>query len=361
MANKYQVRYLSEAEYPAWDGLVEGSSLGSAYSTTTFLRALCGAVGTRLAVMGVFRGSELHGGVALQYSDSRYGRLVHPRGPVYYNGLVLRDFAAKHPGEAASRNLEMLTTLATELGGPAYGAVTLCNRHPLRDLRPFCWQGWEVTPRYTYEVPITDLEALWQRMDQNARRLIGRCEQQGLLFGESDDFQRFYRLHLATCGRKGIAPYLGQEQFATLFATLKAAGICRLYTASLPDGTPIGTQLVLASRHPVTHTWAAATDPEHMASGASAFLRWHAFRALSEAGYAANDLTDAMNPVVARFKGQLGGDLVPSFLLRRVNSGALRWRQRLDAYVLSRLGAVGRRLAGSGRASSQTTASEEAE
>jgi hypothetical protein len=43
--------------------------------------------------------------------------------------------------------------------------------------------------------------------------------------------------------------------------------------------------------------------------GASAFLRWRAFESLAQAGYAANDLTDASLNPVTRFKSQLGGEL----------------------------------------------------
>ncbi|MHB0879239.1 MAG: GNAT family N-acetyltransferase, partial [Anaerolineae bacterium] len=271
MSSKYEVRYLSEADYPAWDRFVDGSTHGGVYSTTGFLRALCAVAGTKFEVLAVWKGSEIHGGVALHFTDSKYGRLVQPRGLLYYNGLVLRDFASKHPGEAASRNLEILRAVAAELEGGRYGSVTLCNRHPLRDVRAFCWQDWVVTPRYTYEVDISDPAVLWERIDQNARRLITRCGNQGMLFAESNDFDFFYRLHLATCLRKGIDPYLERQKFATLFGALKADGTCRMYTATLADGKPVAAQLVLATGHPVTHTWAASTDPEYLTTGASAF------------------------------------------------------------------------------------------
>ena len=59
----------------------------------------------------------------------------------------------------------------------------------------------------------------------------------------------------------------------------------------------------------VAHTVCAGADEDYLRMGASAFLRWRAFESLAQAGYAANDLTDASLNPVTRFKSQLGGEL----------------------------------------------------
>lgn len=87
--------------------------------------------------------------------------------------------------------------------------------------------------------------------------------------------------------------------------------------------------LVLMSKHPVTHTWMAGSDPEFLRSGASAFLRWKAFEDLKRRGYDYNDLTDAMNETVSKFKGQFGGDLRSSFVLYKTFSSKLRLHNRI--------------------------------
>jgi hypothetical protein len=46
-------------------------------------------------------------------------------------------------------------------------------------------------------------------------------------------------------------------------------------------------QFVLLGGFPVSHSVSAATDPAFMASGATPFLRWKVFEALSAMGYAA--------------------------------------------------------------------------
>ena len=96
-------------------------------------------------------------------------------------------------------------------------------------------------------MPLTDLDALWSRMEQNLRRLVDRCADQGLTVTEDDDFESFFRLHAQVHERKGARLYLSRAAFQIYFERLRAGGLARLYHARLPDGKSISTQLVLLS------------------------------------------------------------------------------------------------------------------
>jgi hypothetical protein len=88
--------------------------------------------------------------------------------------------------------------------------------------------------------------------------------------------------------------------------------------------------MVLTSEHPVTHSVCAGSVADALRSGASVFLRWKVCEELSGEGFSANDLTDAeLNPVT-RFKSQLGGDLVDSYILDGPPSMAWRVREKLE-------------------------------
>src|SRR6185369_4861861 len=126
---------------------------------------------------------------------------------------------------------------------------------------------------------------------------------------EDDDFDSFWRMHETTTERKGTEIYLPEAAFRRLFSTLRGLGLCRMYQARLPSGQSVSAQLVLLGKHAVAHSVSAGADPVHLNSGATAYLRWKAFEALSALGYAANDLTDAALNSVAHFKSQLGGNL----------------------------------------------------
>jgi hypothetical protein len=336
------VEVLGESDFGAWARLVAESPDGSIYSLPEYLDVLSRCAGGRFRVLGARVGDELAGGVAVYECESLYGPYVSPRRLLHYNGLVLRRYSTKYPSEQTARHLRTMSAIAETLAGRGYAAVTLNCPSSVTDVRPFVAAGWSVKPEYTYVVATTDPAALWSRIEQNLRRLIKRCERDGLAVSDDDDFDAFYRLHAMTMKRVEAQSYLPPPAFRRYFDALRSAGLCRLFHARLPDGRVIASQLVLLGHRAISHTVAAAADPDFLQMGASAFLRWKAFGALAEAGIAGNDLTDATLGPVTHFKSQLGGDLRLFLALE----GPRAWRYRVGhgAVTASRqaLGAFGR-------------------
>ena len=325
MSSKTTVRALTGAELDAWSDLVTASPDGSVYALPAYLDVLCTAAGGSFRVLGLYRGDELVGGLPLYERSSRAGAWAGPRLLLYYHGPVLRRSETRYPSQRTAREVDGLGALADGVAALGLDAVTLKCRHTMQDVRPFLARGWKAVPSYSYEVPIADLEQARARMEQNLRRLVDRCERQGFTMSESEDFDAFYRLHVQTLERRDVGAYLPEVAFQDYFTRLRAAGLCRLFHALEPGGAVAASQLVLTGPHPVSHTVSAAADPAHMASGVSAFLRWKAFEALSEAGGVANDLTDAALNPVTHFKSQLGGTLVLCMVLHSPPSR--RWRR----------------------------------
>ncbi|MEO8133114.1 MAG: GNAT family N-acetyltransferase [Betaproteobacteria bacterium] len=329
--------FLSESEFGAWDDLVRDSTQGSIYSTPAYLRALCDATGGTFRILAARRGEELVGGVALYERRVEKRVRISPRLLLFYNGLVLRDFATKYPSQRTARILEVSTALEAKLSGAGYESIVLKNNSSFTDARVFIAQGWVVRPGYSYVVPIADTAAAWNRVEQNLRRLIKRCGNEGVRFTDDDDFESFMRMHTATAQRKDVPLYLPDDKFRRFFATLKAAGLCRLYHARLANGQSISAQLVLLGGHSGSHSVSAASDPAYLQMGATAFLRWKAFESLSALGYATNDLTDAALNPVSHFKSQLGGNLEMCLVLEKAPT-ADTWRQRIKSSIAALVG-----------------------
>lgn len=327
MKEPVRVRQLTEADYEAWNDLVAASPEGSPYSTPEYLAVLSEATGGRFRILAAERADQLLGGVALYEERTRLGLAVSPRLLLYYNGFVLRHYETKYPSVRSARQVEALTALRDALHRSGYSSLKLNCRHPLTDARVLLAGGWSVRPSYTYVVAIDDAARLRGRMEQNLRRLIERCGQQGIVAGEDLDFESFFGMHLQTHERKGADLYLPRTAFERYFRRLHAAGLARLYHARLPEGRAIATQLVLAGRHPVAHTISAGAEAQYLNLGATAFLRNHVFEDLSGRGYVALDLTDATLSPVSHFKSQLGGDLQTCLTLEARPTTPVRlWR-----------------------------------
>jgi hypothetical protein len=250
----------------------------------------------------------------------------------------------------------VVNAILNELENGRYAAAEISSTYPFDDYRPFLARGWRLWPRYTYVVPIADMKKQWESAEQNIRRLISRCEREGMLLELSDDPELFYTMNKNTYLRKGVNPYVDQDTFVKLYRSLKECDACQIYFAVTPEGQRAAAQIVLFSKHPLTHTWMAGSDPQFLQSGASAFLRWKVFEDLSRRGYQYNDLTDAMNESVAKFKSQFGGKLEPSFVIHKDISPRLRRENRIKNIVQPRLEALRRKFR---RAASPSTESSE--
>jgi hypothetical protein len=328
MTNKFTAKFLSENEYAPWDRFVASSPDGSIYGTAEYLDIFCDVTGATFKILAVLKNDEIFGGIALYERHSKTGSFVAPRVFLYYNGLILRDFETSYPSKRTGRQIEIMTRLEERLSNLKYARLFLNSRSTVTDVRVFKKRGWDIDINYTYVIPLADLNILWERTEQNLRRLITRCEKQGIRFAKDDDFDSFFRLHHEVHQRKGISLYLPQDKFKRYFQRLNSAGLCRLYHARLPDGQSIASQLVLLGKHPVSHTVCAGADAEYQKMGANPFLRWKVFEDLSAMGFEGNDLTDAALNPVTHFKSQLGADLQICLTLKKKDSFPFKMREK---------------------------------
>jgi len=316
MKNDHDVRIVTESEHAQWTELAHTGLGGSIYATPEYLEVLCRATGGRFDLVGVFKGEELVGGAPLYIENGPSGPFVAVRTLLYYNGILLKDYDTKYPSERTSRHLAVLDALREYLEATPYKRLILQNRG-ITDLRPFISGGWRVRPAYTYVVNIKDPKAAFDRIVQNLRRLINRCEKSNAVFTDDDDFASFYKLHLHLHERKGAPIYLPEARFVEYFRALRQLGLCRLFQVRMADGRAVAGQVVLTGRAGHSYTVCAAADAEEQNLGTTPFLRWKALEVLSGLGFITNDLTDAALNPVTRFKSQLGGDLVMNLVLTR--------------------------------------------
>jgi hypothetical protein len=316
-------RELRETEFDAWCGLLERSPQGSVYARPDYLAALCEATGASFRIVGVFLNEQLVGGVPLYERRHRAGTIVANRTLLYYNGIVLDLPAKKFHSDRTAQLQSVVAALEQAVARRGYAHIALHSDASLKDLRPFLARGWKSSLSYTYVVPLTDMARQWERVDQNLRRLIRRCERDGVTYREDADFAALFRLHWQTHRRKGAPLYLPEAAFERYVERVQSCGLARLGHAVFEDKV-VASQLMLTGPYRSSHTICAGADEDYLRLGASAFLRWHAFLALHRDGFAANDLTDASLNPVTRFKSQLGGELTATSTVARTDSWMFR-------------------------------------
>lgn len=321
-----QVRSLAPDDHAAWRDLLARSEQGSVYALPEYLDSLARATGGDSRILGAWLHGRLVAGLPMYEVPGRFGPVATNRTLLYYNGLVLDLPPRKSHADQTSQMQAVLAAIERFVAGLGHALVLIHNDASVPDLRPFLARGWQPGLSYTYVVPLDDLAAQWDRVDQNLRRLVRRCEREGVTYREDTDFDGLFRLHLQTHQRKGAPLYLPEPAFRGHFERMQALGLARLGHAVF-EGKVIASQLMLTGPGRTAHIVCAGADDDYLRMGASAFLRWRSFESLAATGYRAVDLTDAALNPVTRFKSQLGGHLTATTSLARVGS----WGYRLQS------------------------------
>ena len=317
MSRQFEVRTLHQSDYGNWDRVVGESLGGSPYAMSGYLAALCQVTGSQHRLVAVFDEERIVGGVGLYIRKKRTQLFVRGRYLLYYNGPFVRRIDGASPATQEEHNLKVLAALERELRRSDYDPIEIKPRSTLADCRPFLEAGWRARPCYSYEVDIRDSDRCLASMHRNVRRQIRQAERADVNVYRSDAIEKFWTMHEHTCRRKSFPTYLSRSGMIDWFSTLSRKNLIRLYLAGNSNRDPYAGVLVLACNHPVTHTVCAASHDGNLPPGTNAWLRWNVFLDLSNEGYTGNDLTDAHEPSVARFKRQLGARLVLSHQLNR--------------------------------------------
>ena len=302
------VRILAtEAERRRWDEWIVSSPQADPFATTTWLSLGCAVTGADHEIHVVERGQEWIGGVA-HVTARRLGvRTAFGLPLAAYNTVLFRP-----PTSGSSRR-----TLAErqEVVGALLDAARLPNATHLlspsiNDVRPWTWRGWRAIPRYTHVLDVSrPLE-----LSDSARRHVRKCREAGMTTSLDWDLARFGELFASTRERQRFGIRLDRSAFEKLAGGLHAAGLAWMVTIATDRGEPAASQIVLGvPSTPRAYMWTAGARSDLLATGVSTHVMNEIAAEAGRRGFRAWDLCGADLPGVARFKAELGGELVPYF------------------------------------------------
>ncbi len=308
---------LSPDDFAEWNTFADSAPAGGVYSRTDYLTVLASQDSAEVKVIAVEEDGRILGGLPL-FIRARNGRnYVRGRYLLYYNGPVVSGFEDCARSTRQKRTFQVLSEIEHYLSASEFDPIEIKARSPLADYRAFLAKGWRVSPVHSLTVDVSDLELLFRNMHRNARRQIRQAESRGIVAWRSNDAELFCKMHRATCRRRGFPSYLDAERMIAFVRGVQDKGLGFLMFAGEDRDSPSSVLLVLQSCHPTAHIVCAGSLTESPGPGVSAFIRWSAFRSLSQDGIEQVDLTDAHNSSVANFKNQFGAELVTSHRVER--------------------------------------------
>lgn len=184
------------------------------------------------------------------------------------------------------------------------------------DPRPLMWDGFDITPRYTYEVEIsTPSDELFMTFSSDVRRNIRRTDEESyeLSEGGPDDIEEIITRVREYHAEQGVA-FNVPPPFASDLYRKQEDGAVRAYVCR-SDGAFVGGLLTLEDDRTM-YRWQAVNDHEHDVP-ASDILDWHVIQDARNRGIERYDLVGANNARIAKYKSKFNPSVRIYFALER--------------------------------------------
>ena len=305
-----------------WDALVRASPQANPFSTSAWVRGVEEALGIRSQLWVATKGDDWLGGVVVPYRR-RFGRDAGVMTPITaYTCPVFATalFKASLPGKAVANVIEIAKPLAA-IVAQNYSTVRHVTLPVLSDVRPWQWAGWRVEPSYTFCVDLSRELAI----SHSVRKHVNKCERNGAQVSEAWDLEAFWSMQESTLARQGVRLGVTKQEGLLLATRLRDAGLAFMVTANDAEGKPLSSRILLGLEGTSTvFDWLAGSDAERLSFGASPWLMTKVAAVAARQGYRYWDLCGAQIESVAKFKGEIGGELAHGFLLTAPPTAAER-------------------------------------
>jgi hypothetical protein len=174
-----------------------------------------------------------------------------------------------------------------------------------RDLQPFSWAGFEVHVKYTYVLPLTNLDVVWKNMASSRRSEIRKAEREidSIRLG---DFGSYLELSREIWRRQGYGETLGIA-WQALYDAARSRKCCEVFTA-YKNSDAIASFFLLWDARRGYHFGSGTR--KGTVRGASSYLIWESLKYLKEkTGVPEFDFEGSEVPEIEFYFRRFGGEL----------------------------------------------------
>lgn len=332
MSSVITVRPVPAEEDELWDDLIARSPQGTVYHLSAWRDVVEAAYGKDSWLrLGCFHGEELAGGwLGLLRTRVGVAGAVMPL-LTPYSGYVLAATRAGKFSDRASRIAEVLGALE-EAARRQCAREDLILAPGLEDPRPLIQTGYRVTPRFTYHLDLSlAADDLWNRLDGHVRRQIKKGERENFQPGELDCEQAWQLFQRLFTRRGNKRCPVSRHLFNAVVTGDELVGHRRIWTA-VRSGQLL-SYIVSLEFNKTIHYAVAATDEEHLGTGASSWLIWQMLECCAaDPAIQTFDFAGANIASIAKFKEGFNPALITHWRLQRAQGAparAVEWLSRL--------------------------------
>ncbi len=313
-ADRYEIRPVVIDD--SWDTFVDTATGGSLFVRSSWLQCAQQAGAGEVVVRGAYDKDTLVAAVVGSRTGGKVRRLATAPLLPHSGFLFRKPLSDQLPRQEAERNAcwqALLPDLAT------YQHVHLSCAPAVVDMREALWAKWQVHPRYTYLIDLSeDRQTVWDGLERRTRTVIRKAETAGFRV-EPADAEGFAELYLRTYGH--TKPPVDADVTQRFVTAAVEQGLVEGYRAVTASGETAATVFFATDATQARlYAWVAGANPAYRDSGASALLYWKVLESTQAESF---DFVGANMASIALFKRGFGGQLVSYYAMEKWNSS---WR-----------------------------------
>jgi hypothetical protein len=221
------------------------------------------------------------------------------------------------------RNTKQETKIYTELIEklPDFAAFEQDCNYQLTNWMPFYWEGFRQTTRYSYRIPLENLETVWNNITSDYRNNKIAKASTKVTIDKETNLNDFVKTQNQSFERQGMESPVSFDLLQKLDNVLAENQSRTIFSAIDNETKAIHSALYLIWDKKSAYLLMAGDDPNLRNSGAGILLVWEAIQ------YAKNDLQveyfdflGSMTQGIEVVRRQFGAEQVPYFRLQKENS-----------------------------------------
>lgn len=204
-------------------------------------------------------------------------------------------------------NKEIATLLADYFTGIGADYLEISLPGTFKDVQPFVWKGYMVTPRFSYLLALDrSTEELWANLSSEKRKSINKANKDGIEIFEANDYKVVYNLVVKSLSRNSVHKNDAALRYILLEYAKQGNHIC--YIAKNKDKT-IATVFCIIEGHTAVYLF-GGYDSEGSHHGAGVACMWQCLLKAKEINLNYFDFEGSMNKNIERYFREFGGELV---------------------------------------------------
>ena len=326
-----EIREIKESEFPLWDKFVEDSEQGTLFSTSLWLEVLNKYPDGKAKLIGVFGSNELLGGILLYDREKTFLNIMAYPPLTPFTTILFKESKTSKLSKIESSQKKIITLINDYLN-KNYNYIALQLEPSITDIRHFLWTGWKSSVNYTYEIDLSNIKYLWEKIDKDAKYEINKAKKSNVEVSESNDIDEFLVLYEKTFLKQNLKMPLNKDFLKEMFEILSRKNKCRLYLAKTKENEIISGALTTWDDKK-SYYLLAASDPVAKL-GANYLLLWHIIEDMSRK-FNKMDLVGANIPNIIKFKREFATKLVSYYVVEKYSSFFVKVLDKLYRKITS--------------------------